>query len=324
MKKVVQHELGSAQVLQVVEVDSPVPQNEEVKIKGFYTSINFADIKKRTGAKDAPAFPFTLGLDIVGEVMESNSRHFEIGDHVIAFPKGGSYAQEVTAHESLVYKIPRTLDLKQAAAMPTVSFLANMLVQKIGQVQPTNTVIVHSAAGGVGSMLIQLCKTIGCETIIATVGSDAKFDYVKSLGATHVCTYDTFTEFTNELTNNVGANVIFDSVAGDVSANSLKCLAPFGTLVQFGNSSGQKATFTNTDVHNSCRAIKGFSLGTTRQLKPEIIRPFAEQMIEAFANGTYSLNISAIYPLEDVVQAHEAFEKRIHNGKILLALGGVD
>ena len=323
MKKVIQHELGSAQVLQVVIADSPVPKNEEVKIKGFYTSINFADIKKRTGAKDAPSFPFTLGLDLVGEVIESNSKQFSVGDPVIAFPKGGSYAQEVIAHESLVYKIPNTLDLKQAAAMPTVSFLANILVQKMDQVQPTDTVIIHSAAGGVGSMLIQLCKQIGCETIIATVGSEAKFDYVKRLGATHACTYDTFTDVTNELTNHLGANIIFDSVAGDVSADSLKCLAPFGTLVQFGNSSGKKAIFTNTDVHSSCRTIKGFSLGTTRQIKPEMIRPYAEQMIAAIANGTYSLNISAIYPLDDVVQAHENFEKRVHNGKILLALGGV-
>jgi NADPH:quinone reductase len=262
----------------------------------------------------------TLGLDIVGEVIESTSPHFTIGDYVIAFPKDGSYAQEVIAKADLVYKVPQTLSLKQAAAMPTVSFLANMLVEHIAQVTPDDVVVIHSAAGGVGSMLIQLCYQKGCKTIIGTVSHPSKYEYVKQLGATHVCSYDEFTALTNAITTN-GASIIFDSVAGTVSRNSLSCLDNFGTLVQFGNSSGEKAIFHNTDVHNSCRQIKGFSLGTTRAKKPALIRPFAEQMIDAFAANKLHLHISAIYPLEQIQQAHFDFEKRVHTGKILIQLG---
>ncbi|MER1956961.1 MAG: zinc-binding alcohol dehydrogenase family protein [Solibacillus sp.] len=320
MKIIQQFEFGSADVLKVMQCEPPQFADGEVLIKGAYTSINFADIKNRTGAKAKGAFPITLGLDMVGTITESRSTQFQAGDRVIAFPKNGSYAELAVAHESLTYKIPDTLSFEQAAAMPTVSFLAAILVGKVGAVTEEDTVIIHSAAGGVGSMLVQLCKEKQCRKIIATVGSLEKLDYVKELGADVVCTYEDFVDTTLEATNQKGATIIFDSVAGNITADILRCLAPFGTLVQFGNSSGKKGTFSTSDVHSSCRSVKGFSLGTTRKLKPEIIRPFAEKMIDQFASQSLHLNIDRIFPLENVTQAHQYFEQRQHNGKILLKL----
>ena len=176
---------------------------------------------------------------------------------VISFPKAGSYAQYVIANEKLVYKIPDSLSFEQAAAMPTVSILSYMLLHEIGQVQKTDTIVIHSAAGGVGSMLLQLAKLAGVQRIIATVGNLEKASYVKKLGADIVSTYEAFTDEALNATNNQGANVIFDSVAGDITSDSLECLALYGTLVQFGNSSGKAGTFKTSDVHSSCRNIKG-------------------------------------------------------------------
>ena len=105
-----------------------------------------------------------------------------------------------------------------------------------------------------------------------------------------------------------------------MGGDSLKCLSHFGTLVQFGNSSGSKGHFTTADVHSSCRSVKGFSLGTTRKMKPDFIRPFAEQMIQRFAKQEITLNIDRIFDLDDIVDAHKYFESRNHNGKILLKL----
>src|SRR5690606_41883712 len=110
---------------------------------------------------------------------------------VIAFPKGGSYAEYVLANEKLVFKIPDTLSFEQAAAMPTVSLLSYLLLHDIGQVKKTATIVIHSAAGGVGSVLVQLAKIAGVEQIIGTVGSLYKANYVKKLTATRVCTYET-------------------------------------------------------------------------------------------------------------------------------------
>ena len=319
MNIVKQHTFGNADVLKIEQQPIPTIKEGEVLIKGAFTSINFADIKIRNGAKNGGNFPLTLGLDIAGTVEESKSSHFQKGDRFIAFSHNGTYAQYVVADEILTYKIPDHLNFEQAAAMPTVSFLASILMERIAKVSVDDIVVIHSAAGGVGSMLVQLCKQKNCRKIIATVGSLTKADYVKSLGAHIVCTYDKFVETTLQETNG-GANVIFDSVAGNVTADSLKCLAYFGTLVQFGNSSGQKGTFSTADVHNSCRSVKGFSLGTTRKMKPALIRPYAEQMIALFANKDLTLNIDAIFELENVVEAHHYFERRSHNGKILLKL----
>lgn len=320
MKIIKQYEFGPADVLKVEDRPVPTIKNGHVLIKGAYTSINYADIKKRIGTKNGGHFPFTLGLDIAGTVVESKSELFRKGDRVIAFSHDGTYSQFIVANETLTYKIPQHLHFEQAAAMPTVSLLAAILVEKIAKIKTNDTVVIHSAAGGVGSMLVQLCKKKNCLKIIGTVSSLSKANYVKRLGADVVCTYEEFTEITLNETNNLGATVIFDSVAGTITTDSLKCLAPFGTLVQFGNSSGNKGHFTTNDVHSSCRNVKGFSLGTTRKMNPDFIRPYAEQMIRKFSNNEITLNVDRIFNLEEIVEAHQYFERRNHNGKILLKL----
>ena len=119
-------------------------------------------------------------------------------------------------------------------------------------------------------------------------------------------------------TNNQGANIIFDSVAGDVTSKSLDCLALYGTLVQFGNSSGKVGHFKTSDVHSSCRNIKGFSLGTTRAHDPLRLAPVAEKVIELFDTNQLSLPIAQIFNLEDAAAAHQLIESRNYEGKVLL------
>ena len=253
---------------------------------------------------------------VVQEVSPTSA--FSVGDRVIAFPKNGSYAEYVVANEQLVFKIPDSLPFDQAAAMPIVSILSYILLHEIGLVKNSDTIVVHSAGGGVGSMLIQLAKVAGVHKIIGTVGNLNKESYVKKLGADVVCTYETFTEEVLKETNNEGANVIFDSVAGEVTSKSLDCLAFYGTLVQFGNSSGKAGTITTSDVHSSCRNIKGFSLGTTRKLDPARLAPVAEKVIELFASKKISLPIAKVFSLCDAALAHELIESRNYEGKVLI------
>ncbi|MGD6774674.1 quinone oxidoreductase family protein [Sutcliffiella horikoshii] len=319
MKAVIQNEFGDSDVLLYTEVELPKIRDKEVLIKTEYTSVNYADIKKRMGNKGKGNFPFTLGLDVAGTIEEvSDDSSFSKGDRVIAFPKAGSYAEYVVANEQLVFKIPDGLSLKQAATSPTVSILAYILIHEIGQVKETDTIVIHSAAGGVGSMLVQLAKLAGVKKIIGTVGNLNKKGYVKSLGADVVCTYESFVEEVLKLTNNLGANIIFDSVAGEVTSKSLKCLALYGTLVQFGNSSGEAGNFKTSDVHSSCRNIKGFSLGTTRKHDPARLAGVAEKVLELFASEKIVLPIARVFDLEDAAQAHKLIESRNYEGKILI------
>lgn len=320
MEVIRQYALGGPEVLVKEQAVIPTIGQGEVLIRGYYTTVNYADIKTRTGAKGDATFPFTLGLDIVGEIVESNSERFSKGQRVIAFPKNGSYSQYVVASEALTYVIPNDLDLKQAAAMPTVSILSYILLHKIGCVQQSDTIVVHSAAGGVGSTIIQLAKLFGVQRIIGTTGDKGKFDFIKDLGAHNVYTYDDFAEKTLEITASNGANAIFDSVAGEVTERSMTCLAHYGTLVQFGNSSGRPGRFSTADVHNSCRNVKGFSLGTTRKLKPKYLQPVVDELLSMMTNGQIIIPIDTIYTLDEVAAAHQRIESRQHQGKILIKL----
>jgi NADPH:quinone reductase len=321
MKAILQYEFGDVDVLTYTEVDLPTIKNNEVLIKVSYTSVNYADIKKRVGNKGKGKFPLMLGLDVAGTVTEvSPDSKFSVGDRVIAFPKNGSYAEYVVANEELVFKIPDSLPIEQAAAMPTVSFLSYILLHEIGQVNKSDTIVIHSAAGGVGSMLIQMSKLAGIHKIIGTVGNLDKESYVKKLGADIVCTYGTFTEEVLKETNNRGANVIFDSVAGEVTSRSLDCLAFYGTLVQFGNSSGKTGTICTSDVHSSCRNIKGYSLGTTRKLDPERLKPVAEEVIDIFSTNKLSLPIARVFHLSEAGLAHKLIESRLYEGKVLIKI----
>ncbi|QHS24557.1 zinc-binding dehydrogenase [Virgibacillus sp. MSP4-1] len=321
MKAVVQNEYGDADVLTYTDVEIPKIGENEVLIRSAYSNVNYADIKKRSGKKGKADFPLILGLDVSGVIEEvpPNSTLLK-GDRVIAFPKNGSYAEYVTANEQLVFKIPHNLPLKKAATMPTVSILAYILLYEIGQVQKSDTIVIHSAAGGVGSMLVQLAKLAGIQNIIGTVGDLDKENYVKELGADIVCTYETFTQEVLRLTNDQGANIIFDSVAGEVSRNSLDCLALFGTLVQFGNSSGKAGTFKTSDVHSSCRNIKGFSLGTTRKHNSERLAPVAEKVLRLFDSNNITLPVAQVFNLSDVNQAHRLIESRSYEGKVLISI----
>ena len=321
MKAIIQNEYGDAGVLRYTDLEIPKLGDHECLIKVAFTGVNYADIKARNGNKDKATFPLTLGLDAAGTVEMTNPNSpFSIGDRVIAFPKAGSYAEYVVANENLVYKIPASLSFEQAAAMPVVSFLSYMLLHELGQVKKTNTIVIHSAAGGVGSMLVQLAKLFGVQKIIGTVGSLEKVSYVRKLGADLVYTYETFTDEVLRETDNQGANLIFDSVAGEVTRKSLDCLAFYGTLVQFGNSSGQAGTFTTNDVHSSCRTIKGFSLGTTRKHDPVRLAPVAEKVIELFSSGHISLPIAQVFNLSDAAEAHRLIESRKYEGKVLLKI----
>lgn len=319
MKAVIQNEFGNSDVLVFTDVKCPEITEDEVLIKTAFTSVNYADIKSRKGTKVKGSFPFTLGLDVSGTIVKAGKRSpFSVGDRVIAFPIGGSYSEYVKANKRLVFKIPDSLPLEQAAAMPTVSILSYLLLHEVGQVKKSDTIVIHSAAGGVGSMLVQLAKLAGVKTIIATVGNIRKENYVKNLGADLVCTYDSFKEEVLTSTCDQGANAIFDSVAGEVTSKSLECLGLYGTLVQFGNSSGKAGTFKTSDVHSSCRNVKGFSLGTTRKHRPELLAPVADQVIKLSASRKVILPVAQIFDLRDAAKAHELIESRNYEGKVLI------
>lgn len=322
VKAIVVTAFGKPEVLKYVDVDIPTINSNQVLIRVEKASVNFADIKTRYGKKEQGKFPFVPGLDAAGviESIGSEVEHFKIGQRVVAFPTGGSYAEYIVANESLTFSLPDSVGFDIAAACPTVSFLSYKLLADIARIEKGEAVLVHSAAGGVGTTAIQMAKILGAGKIIGTVGNDKKASFALNAGADYVICYEdgNFAEKVNELTDGKGVNIILDSIAGKVSEQSLNCLAPYGRLVHFGNSSGEVGNFKTNELHSSCRSILGFSLGTTRKQRPEILKDTAKQVFRYIEEGKLNIKIGHHFPLEDAASAHRLIESRQSVGKILL------
>lgn len=325
MKAIVISEFGEADVLKVVDVDIPSINKNQVLIRVDTTCINFADIQTRQGKFHAAGKPPIIpGLDAAGiiEAIGSDVKSLKVGQRVIAFPHTGSYAEYVVADEQLTFLIPDSIDFQVAAASPIVSFTAYMLLANVARIQPGETVLIHAAAGGIGTTAIQLAKILGAGCVIGTVGSEKKASVVLEMGADHVICNDkeNFVEKVHELTGGQGADVILDSIAGKVTEMSLASLAYYGRLVNFGNASGESGQVVTKDLHASCRAVLGFSLSTTKNKRPELLRETAERVIGYLADGRLDIKIGDRFKMEDVVAAHRLVESRQSIGKVLLEM----
>jgi NADPH:quinone reductase len=324
LKAVIVTEFGGPETMKYTDVDMPSINSKQVLIRVETTSVNFADIKSRYGKKGADKLPFIPGLDAAGVIQAAGSevQDLQVGQRVIAFPKTGSYAEYAVADESLTFPLPENIDFDAAAACPIVSFTSYKLLTDAARLVPGETVLIHAAAGGVGTTAIQLAKILGAGRVIGTVGNETKAPAALEAGADDVICYEdiNFTEKVKELTDGRGADIILDSVAGRVAEKSLECLAMYGRLVNFGNSSGEAGRFQTNDLHSSCRSVLGFSLGTTRKERPHLLRDTADHVLGYLAEGRLKMKIGKRFSLEEAAEAHRWVESRKSTGKVLLSI----
>lgn len=323
MKAVWVTKIGGPDVLAVRDTAKPEPGPGEVLIRVHATSVNFADVKARQGRyHGATEPPFIPGLDVAGTVEAVGTGVVAIkpGARVMAFPRGGSYAEYVVASETLVFPIPDDVSLDVAAATPTVGITAYKLLHDVARLEPGETVLIHAAAGGVGTTAIQLARFMGASMVLGTVSRDDKKVVAEAAGADRVINYsqDNFVETIHEITLGRGVDVVLDSVGGPVAEQSLTALAHFGRLVHFGSASGRPGSMTVGDLHASCRAVLGFSLGTARAERPHLLKPAAEAVLSLLKTGALSMHIGRRYPLQEAAAAQTWMESRASTGKILL------
>lgn len=291
--------------MKYTDLDIPAISEDQVLIRVVATSVNFADIKLRYGKKGNKALPFIPGIDATGivERVGSHVKNIHPGQRVIAFPQNGSYAEYVVANENLTFVLPHEVDFQTAAACPIVSFTSYNLLANVARLQQGESVLIHAAAGGIGTTAIQLAKLL-----------EAGADYV-------ICHQDEdFVEKVNELTNGEGVDVILDSISGTVSERSLNCLAYYGRLVHFGNASGEIGNFQTKDLHASCRSILGFSFGNTRKKRPELLQETANEVFRYLRDGRLQIKATKSFPLQNAGKAHEWVESRKSTGKVILTV----
>jgi NADPH2:quinone reductase len=316
---------GDPSVLEWCERAEPLPGPGEVAIRVTQTGVNFADVQARRGAyHGGQAPPFVPGLDCVGTIaaLGAGVDGFRIGERVAAFPPSGSYAEMVVAPVTTVYPLDPAISDDDAASILMLVTAYNIL-NLAGRFAPGESVLVHAAAGGVGSTAVQMARALGAGRIFATAGSPEKCALARDAGADVAIDYRTedFAARVREETNGRGVDLILDSVAGEVFDKGLTALAPFGRIVAYGMASGTPGSVRTNDLHPTNRAVIGYSSGSYRKLRPEGLRPAAEASLQLVLDNKVHVVTGARFALRDAADAHRLVESRAGHGKVLLTPG---
>ena len=287
------------------------------------TGVNFADVQARRGAyHGGQQPPFVPGLDCAGTIaaVGPGAEGLRVGQRVAAFPPNGSYAEIVVAPVVTTYALDDAISEDDAASLLMLVTAYNVLTFA-GRFAPGETVLVHAAAGGVGSTAVQMARALGADTIFATAGGAAKCALAREAGADVAIDYlsEDFAQRVLDATNGRGVDVILDSVAGDVFDAGLTALAAFGRIVAFGMASGKPGTVRTNQLHPTNRAVIGYSSGSYRKLRPEALRPAVDASLRLVAEGKVHVMVGARFPLRDAAGAHRLVESRASHGKVLLS-----
>ena len=326
MKAIQVSQFGGPEVLAFAELPDPVPTDSQVVIKVLGASVNFADIKSRRGGYHAAKQPpFTPGLDVAGKVIEVGSKVKEIrpGDHVIGFPASGSYAEKAVAAEDLTFVIPKELDMSVAAAAPLVAGTTTHMLNYVARIRKGECVLVHGAAGGVGTTAIQVAKALGAGAVIGSTASPWKEEHVKRIGADAVIDYrsESYAEQVNTLTGGEGVDIILNPIGGPTIDQDLECLAPFGRLMLYGKLHPEPSTTPPAVLHPTNRSIIGFSFGHYRRLRPQAIESTMTLVIDMLETRKIEMVIDSVFDLQKAAEAHRYIEERRAVGKVLLIPG---
>ncbi|OAY30527.1 quinone oxidoreductase [Manihot esculenta] len=315
------HQLGGPEVLKWEDVEIGEPGEGEIRVKNKAIGLNFIDVYFRKGVYKAPSMPFTPGMEAVGEVVAVGPglTGREVGD-IVAYAGNpmGSYAEEQILPANKVVPVPSSISPVIAASVMLKGMTAQFLVRRCFKVEPGHTVLVHAAAGGVGSLLCQWANALGA-TVIGTVSSREKAAQAKEDGCHHVINYkeEDFVLHVKDITSGTGVDVVYDSVGKDTFQGSLACLKTRGYMVSFGQSSG-----TVDPVPLSALAPKAlFLTRPSLMLYTETRDELLETAGEVFANiasGVLRVRVNHTYHLSDAAQAHADLESRKTSGSVVL------
>ena len=314
---------GGAEVLQYLDLPDPVPEAHQVLIRVKGASVNFADIKARSGKYHLGRQPpFIPGIDVAGIVIGVGNevKKINIGDRVIAFPAAGSYAEKTIANENLTFIIPESISFKYAAACPVVAGTVTHMLSQIAHITESDNLLVHAAGGGVGSTAVKIAKAFGVQTVIGSIGSPWKETLVKEAGADAVINYVTsdYAQEIGRLTDGKGVDVILNPIGGTTIEQDLHCLAPFGRLILFGKLSNEDTHIPVEELFTANKSVIGFSFGHCRKFKPELARNTMNKVIELLKSSRIEVTVAKCFPMQQASAAHDFIESRKAIGKVVL------
>jgi len=312
---------GPADVV-VADVPEPTPGEGEVLVEVHAVGVAFPDLLLSRGEYQMkPEPPFSLGVDVAGTVVSApEGSGFEPGARVAAVGPWGGAQERVALPTDSVFPLPDALSYAEGAALPMNYLTAEFALGPRAGLREGETVLVHGAAGGVGTASIQVAKGMGARTI-AVVSTSAKGEVARAAGADEVVLLEGFKDAVKEATDGRGVDVVVDVVGGDVFLDSVRSLAPLGRLLVLGFASGQgipeikvnRLLLNNTDV-------RGVGWGAYAMVRPGYMREQWDRLVPMMTSGVVRPPIGATYALEDFGQALTDLDERRATGKLVVEL----
>ncbi len=320
MKRLVVNDPGGPEKLTMVEVPTPEPGPDEAVVAMAASGVNFIDVYFRTGLYPADR-PILLGSEGAGVVKRVGSDVTEVkpGDRVAFTMIRGTYADHAVVPAARLVPVPDAVPLETAAAVMLQGTTAHYLTRSTFPLDNTHACLVHAAAGGLGTLVVQMARDLGAR-VIGTVSTERKAELARELGAADVINYveQDFETEVMRLTDGRGVDVVYDSVGKTTFDKGLRVIRPRGLMVLIGQSSGSVPPFDPT-ILNRCGSLflTRPSLAHYLATREELLWR-AGEVLDMVASGRLQVHISAVYPLEEAGRAHTDLESRATTGKLLL------
>jgi NADPH2:quinone reductase len=311
--------LDGPAAVQLVEVDEPTPADGQVLVDVHAAGVTFPEVLQSQGKYQLqPPLPFVPGSEVAGVVRAApEGSGFAAGDRVAAFPGIGGFAETVAADPRAVFPLPERLSFVQGASLPMNVLTSHFALVRRGGLQADDVVLVHGAAGGVGTASVQLAKAIGAR-VIAVVSSEAKAAVARDAGADDVVQAEGFKDAVKELTAGRGVDIVVDPVGGDRFTDSLRSLAPEGRLLVIGFTGGEIPTVKVNRLLLKNISVVGVGWGMFWMPQPEYLQEQWADVLPHIEAGRLDPLIGARYPLADAAQALVSMDERAAVGKVVL------
>lgn len=281
----------------------PVPREGEALVRVRAAGINFLDVLIRRGRyPQMPEFPAVLGYELAGELAD--------GSRVMALITGGAYAELAAVPRSALVPLPDGANFPEGAGFLLTFLTAYVPLTRQVRLGEGETVLVHAAAGGVGTATIQVARTLGAR-VVAAVGSSEKVDVCRALGAEEAYVYD-------ELPDDLRVDVVVDPVGGELFEAAIARLRPLGTLVAIGYAGGLWPELQPAQLVGRNVGVQGVYIGRLLRHAPDVVAACTRELLELWTAGSIRPHVGAELPLADVEQAHGLVESRRSVGKVVL------
>lgn len=316
MRAIRQQEFGGPEVLRLVEADEPVPGPGEVLVDVSVAGVNFADThQRRNEYLAASELPLVPGSEVAGLRRDT-------GERVVALTGGrGGYAEVAAVPAAHCFAVPEGVDDSTALALLLQGLTAWHLLRTSARVAPGESVVIHAAAGGTGSLAVQLARPLtGAGRVIATASSEEKRALAVELGADVAVATDAggLTERLLDANGGAPVDVVLDAIGGEVFDASLAALAPFGRLVTYGVSGGATNTVNTRKLMRASRTVTGFWFRHCLERPAELLDAPVADLFARAAAGELRVVVGATYPLAEAAQAQIDLAERRTTGKLLL------